>query len=200
MAGTGPAPKSPDRRARRNATFAMTALPADGRHGPPPAWPLPSNARLAAGLESAEAMKAIVSQELQEEPRVRLRELGKLDERIRLLRRQLRESARLELAMWFELWRTPQAVMWERQGWTREVAQYARLKVLAELGDLDAQKEARQIGDRIGVTPLALLRLRWEVVDGAAAAQRPDPTAPRGSRARYGTLRVVQPEETAAGA
>lgn len=200
MAGMGPAPKPADQRARRNATYAMTALPAEGRQGAPPAWPLPSNARLAAGLESAEAMKAIVHQELQEEPRVRLRELGKLDERIRLLRRQLRESARLELAMWFELWRTPQAVMWERQGWTREVAQYARLKVLAELGDLDAQKEARQIGDRIGVTPLALLRLRWEVVDGAAAARQPDSGAPRGSKARYGHLRAVQPEETAQGA
>ena len=200
MAGMGPAPKSPDRRARRNATFAMTALPAEGREGAPPAWPLPTNARLAAALESAEAMRAIVSQELAEEPRVRLRELGRIDERIRLLRRQLRESARLELAMWFELWRTPQAVMWERQRWTREVAQYCRLKVLAELGDMDAQKEARQVGDRIGITPLALLRLRWEVVADGSASQKPDPAAPRGSRARYGHLRPVQSEETAQGA
>ena len=191
MAGMGPAPKPADRRARRNATFAMTPLPAAGRTDPPPAWPLPSNARLAAALESATAMKAIVSQELAEEPRVRLRELGKLDERIRLLRRQLRESSRLEVAMWFALWRLPQAVMWERQGWTREVAQYARLKVLAELGDLDAQKEARQIGDRIGVTPLALLRLRWEVVDGEAPSSTAPPpqTPPRG---RHGNIRLVR--------
>ena len=141
-----------------------------------------------------------ILQELQDDARARLRELGRIDERIRLLRRQLRESARLELAMWFELWRTPQAVMWQRQGWTREVAQYARLKVLAELGDMDAQKEARQVGDRLGVTPLALLRLRWEVVEGTAAAQQPDPAAPRGSRSRYGHLRAVQPEESAQGA
>jgi hypothetical protein len=197
MAGMGPAPKPADRRARRNATFATTALPAEGRAGPPPAWPLPTNARLAASLESAEAMRAMAEQELaQEEPRVRLRELGRIDERIRLLR----ESARLEIAMWFQLWVTPQAVMWERQRWTREVAQYCRLKVLAELGDMDAQKEARQVGDRIGITPLALLRLRWEVVDGAGASQKPDPAAPRGSRARYGHLRLAQPGETATGA
>lgn len=201
MAGTGPAPKPAERRARRNATYAMTTLPTEGRQGPPPAWPLPTNARLSASLESAEAMRAMAEQELaQEEPRVRLRELGRIDERIRLLRRQLRESARLEVAMWFELWRTPQAVMWERQRWTREVAQFCRLKVLAELGDMDAQKEARQVGDRLGITPLALLRLRWEVVDGSAASQTPDPAAPRGSRARYGHLRPVQPGETDTGA
>lgn len=201
MAGMGPAPKPADRRARRNATYATTALPAEGRQGPPPAWPLPTNARLAASLESAEAMRVMAEQELaQEEPRVRLRELGRIDERIRLLRRQLRDSARLELVMWFELWRTPQAAIWERQRWTREVAQFCRLKVLAELGDLDAQKEARQVGDRIGITPLALLRLRWEVVDDGRGAQQPDAGTPRGSRARYGHLRPVQPGETAAGA
>jgi hypothetical protein len=200
MAGMGPAPKPADRRARRNATYATTALPAEGRAGPPPAWPLPTNVRLAASLESAEAMRAMAEQELaQEEPRVRLRELGRIDERIRLLRRQLRDSARLELAMWFELWRTPQAVMWERQRWTREVAQFCRLKVLAELGDLDAQKEARQVGDRIGITPLALRRLRWEVAEGTTA-QQADPAAPRGSRGKYGHLRPVQPGETATGA
>lgn len=70
---------------------------------------------------------------------------------------------RLEAELWAELWTTPQAVAWEQLGYTREVAQYVRWKVLGELGDLDAAKEARQLSDRLGLTPLALLRLRWEI-------------------------------------
>jgi len=201
MPGMGPAPKPADRRARRNATVATTTLPAEGRQGPPPVWPLPPNARLTAGLAAAQAQQKKIEQLLQDDPTPQLvRELGRVDERVRVLEMQLRESTRMEVSMWFELWRTPVAVMWERQRWTREVAQYCRLKVLAELGDLDAQKEARQIGDRLGLNPLALLRLRWEVVDGAPVDQQSDPAAPRGSRSRYGHLRPVQPGETAAGA
>ena len=36
----GPAPKDPAARRRRNATVGKTILPAGGRVGDPPAWPL----------------------------------------------------------------------------------------------------------------------------------------------------------------
>lgn len=90
---------------------------------------------------------------------------------------------KLELAIWRQLWRTPQAVAWERLIWTRDVAGYARNKSLAELGDLDRDKEARLLGDRLGLTPMALLRLRWEIVADEVAARRQQrdaaaPTAP----------------------
>lgn len=45
MAGMGPPPKPAGQRRRTNATFAMTALPAEGRKGPTPAWPLAGRPR-----------------------------------------------------------------------------------------------------------------------------------------------------------
>lgn len=76
----------------------------------------------------------------------------------------LPEATDEELALWADLWRLPQACVWEKQGSHREVAQYVRWKVKAESGDLKAAPEARQMSDRLGLTPLAMLRLRWEIV------------------------------------
>jgi len=80
-----------------------------------------------------------------------------------ILTAKLDAQEQVESELWAQLWALPQAVEWERAGWTREVAQYVRWKARAEQGDLDAAKEARQLGDRLGLTPLALLRLRWRV-------------------------------------
>jgi hypothetical protein len=73
--------------------------------------------------------------------------------------------AEREAALWAEIWTTPQAVMWERLKWTHEVAQYVRWRVIAERGAIAPAVEARQLADRLGLSPLALLRLRWEIVD-----------------------------------
>lgn len=81
-----------------------------------------------------------------------------------------------EKALWRDLWRMPQAVMWERIACHREVAQYARWKVLAEAGEIDAAKEARQLSDRLGLSPLALLRLRWEIASDEVAEARESKT------------------------
>ncbi len=83
--------------------------------------------------------------------------------------------------MWAELWKTPQAEMWEQLCWGREVAQYVRWKVRGELGDLDAAKEARQWSDRLGLNPLALLRLRWEI-------ERSEEAQAKGNRRRSQSL------------
>jgi hypothetical protein len=83
-----------------------------------------------------------------------------------------------QLELWAQLWATPQAVQWERNRWTVDVALYVRWTVLAEQGSLDAGKEARMLSDRLGLTPLAMLRLRWEVVEDELAARRPT-TGPR---------------------
>lgn len=145
MAG-GPLPKPDGQRRRRNATVAMTRLPAEGRQGDPPPWPL---------------------------------DWGSED----------------ELALWDDLWHTPQAVVWERYRWTRAVARYCTLITLAESGTLTISQqvsvmaEIRQIEDRLGLNPVAMLRLRWEVapdeVGEARQAQAPrrrlvavDPTGP----------------------
>lgn len=120
-------PPNPNRR-RRNATVAMTQLPAEGRQGEPPAWPL-----------------------------------GTADE--------------AEAALWADLWATPQAVAWERLRYGREVALYVRWQLLAETGQTEAAKEARFWSDRLGLNPVAMLRLRWEIAADELGDQRADRTA-----------------------
>jgi hypothetical protein len=75
--------------------------------------------------------------------------------------------------------------MWSELAWSREVAQYVRLKIQGELGNLDAAKEARQWSDRLGLNPLAMLRLRWEIERTEDAeqrgAKRRGPAKPQGS-------------------
>ena len=197
MGGTGPTPKAGER-ARRNATIAFTKLPAGGREGKTPRWPLPPNLRLSSGLRAAMDRKGRLEAqaELDTTPALE-RQITVLEERIALLEDQIKASARAERTMWRELWTTPQAAEWERLGWMRTVAQFARWQVLGELGDMDASKEARQIADRLGLTPLAMLRLRWTIEQedpghGAGSARR-GPTAPSGARSRYRHLQVVSP-------
>ncbi len=85
-----------------------------------------------------------------------------------------------EPAVWAELWRTPQAVAWERLGWTRVVARYCRILSVAEqeltktpLG------EARQLEDRLGLTPKAMRLLLWEITEDEVAEQRESKTDAR---------------------
>ncbi|MFC6885302.1 MULTISPECIES: hypothetical protein [Actinomadura] len=194
MAGMGPAPKPADQRARRNASVAMTRLPADGRSGRTPSWPLlPDVAtRVRAELAAAKAteLRAELEARLAEDKPVGSlrRRLEQAVEQREICAARLAEQRRIEAAVWRQLWKTPQAVAWERLGWTRDVAQYVRHKVLAELGELDAAKEARQWSDRLGLNPLAMLRLRWEVTD-PAAEQAPRRRG-RGA-SRHADLRVV---------
>jgi hypothetical protein len=91
-----------------------------------------------------------------------------------------------ERTLWSAAWRTPQAVAWERFGWTVEVALYCRWVALAEMGSLQAATEARQLSDRLGLTPLALLRLRWEIVEDEVGDRRQEakPAADVRSRIR----------------
>lgn len=167
-------PPNPNRR-RRNATLAMTQLPAEGRKGDPPPWPLPADLVSQARLDRLDDQIADASVEMQGEGRVarnaERRMLG-LQERAEILRAQMDAAAEQETVLWAELWSTPQAVAWERLRWTRDVAQYVRWKIKAELGDLEASKEARLLSDRLGLNPLALLRLRWEIAADEVAEQR----------------------------
>lgn len=197
----GPPPKPDAERRRRNATVAMTRLPAEGRTKRAPNWPLIADVVLTTRHELAAAKVEALEFEHRE-----LRELGlhaqataverRLDavrEKAAIMAAQLREQRKLEALLWHDLWRLPQAAQWERLGWTRDVAQYVRHKVMAELGDLDGAREARQWSDRLGLSPMAMLRLRWEVVADETAERRQArqvPVAPVTPRQR---LRVVDP-------
>jgi hypothetical protein len=120
----GPPPKPEGQRRRRNAPIAnSTRLPAAGRRGKAPAWPLSRAIELSIG--------------------------------------------RRESALWTRLWKKPQAVAWEQLDCLDAVARYVRLSVQADVFGAQATllAEVRQMEDRLGLTPMSMLRLRWEIVD-----------------------------------
>ena len=81
---------------------------------------------------------------------------------------------------WDDLWRTPQAAAWERLGWTRVVARYVHILTLCEdPASMTATllAEARQMEDRLGLTPMSMLRLRWEIAADEVAEKRETKTA-----------------------
>ena len=148
MAGMGPPPKRPEERRRRNATVAMTKLPAGGRIGDPPAWPM---------------------------------DTSWLDE----------TRAAAETELWAELWSTPQAAAWDGMGFgvRRVVARYVQLLANPEGMAGKDQMEARQLEDRLGLNPLAMLRLRWEVSADEVAERRQAPT----TSSAKNRFRIVDP-------
>lgn len=205
MAGMGPPPKPAGTRSRRNASISMTSLPTAGlSRKRAPNWPLPSDITREVQQELAEESALDLQQQLDEcddgRTRRRLeRALAAAKSRARVLKVEMDREERLERELWRDLWRTPQAAQWGQMAWTRDVAQYARLKVRGELGDMDAAKEARQWSDRLGLNPLAMLRLRWEIErteDAEARGVRrrtpmPAPARPAGGDPR-GVLRAVK--------
>lgn len=74
--------------------------------------------------------------------------------------------------LWESLWATPQAEAWEDLGWTRVVARYASIVLACEKPDATSAilGEARQLEDRLGLSPMAMKRLQWEI--GAAVAAK----------------------------
>lgn len=97
-----------------------------------------------------------------------------------------------EHALWSALWSTPQAAAWERLGvgMERVVARYVRLSCRAEsvaagkasVADAQVLGEVRQLEDRLGLTPMAMLRLRWEVSADELADARVDAAPATASR------------------
>jgi len=124
----------------------MTRLPAEGRKGDAPEWPM-------------------------------------------------RTHAGYDENLWEELWSTPQAVAWERlgAGTIRVVARYVVLLAEADVGEPKAAMEVRQIEDRLGLSPLAMLRLRWEVATDEVAEVREQRTATAARRSAQDRLRLVDP-------
>ena len=120
MSGKGPAPYKPsEQRKKPQATVGFKQLPAEGRVGDPPAWPL--------SQQSAEEQK-----------------------------------------LWNKLWALPQSVMWEHIRCEDTVALYVRVFVLMAQAESDATvvklgNEVRQLDSKLGLSPRAMLDLRWEV-------------------------------------
>lgn len=138
----GPAPKPPEQRVRRNAPLANTVkLPAEGRRGDAPEWPMNDEAP----------------------------------------------------DLWRQLWATPQAAAWERLGWTRVVARYCMVLLSVEREPTAGMLgEVRQLEDRLGLSPMAMLRLRWEIASDEVAEQRESTTKAKAPR-----LKVVAADAVA---
>lgn len=175
---SGPAPKHPSRRARANNPKAdFTTLPLAGRGKAAPAWPLLDDSTMIAARDIAQDRLAALEVEIAEaedgrtKGRLR-REQNKQEMTLAVLSLQIEQARDAEVALWEQMWAMPQAVMWEEAHAGREVAQYVRWKIRAEQGDLKAASEARQWSDRLGLNPLALLRLRVEIEQAAAAEDR----------------------------
>lgn len=97
----------------------------------------------------------------------------------------------VELAMWRKLWKSPQALEWERQQMFIEVALYVRRMVEAEQHDTPTALSTlvRQMGDSLGLTMIGMRANRWRVehVESEEAAPR---SSGRSARDRF-ALSVV---------
>src|SRR5437870_5525347 len=78
---------------------------------------------------------------------------------------------------WVELWRMPQAIMWERLGQRYEVAMCVRMLTRAEQArsSVELQKVVRQYFDSLGLSTQGMLRNRWRLSETADASSRPAP-------------------------
>ena len=175
----GPAPKHPSRRSRASSAN-IVQLPAVGFTGPVPEWPLPPDLASQATLDHMQDKVANLQAQLEAEVDGRVRggirrQLNKAELAESLARAQVESVATAENALWSELWRDPQAVMWEKSAaFQRAVAQFVRWNIRAEQGDLKAATEARLRGDSLGLTPRSLLALRREIAEADVAEDRAD--------------------------
>lgn len=86
---------------------------------------------------------------------------------------------------WNDLWATPQATMWDQTG--RTLRRWAWLHAeLTERRQAAAalSAEMRQIEDRHGLSPKALMTLRWRIGTGDEAPERPKRPTTRRPRLR----------------
>lgn len=81
-----------------------------------------------------------------------------------------------ELEVWREIWALPQALMWEKFRWFRTVGRYVRVCVRSEQATAgrDMMAEARQLEDRLGLTPKSMTALRWAITDDEVGQRRDD--------------------------
>jgi len=93
-------------------------------------------------------------------------------------------ASEAEIAKWGELWSLPQAVKWEEQHAEDIVALYVRA-LIAVTQDLDAKlmNEVRQLDNKLGISPLAMRNMRWEVA--AKKIEEPSPASNGKAARRY---------------
>ncbi|MGZ6852479.1 MAG: phage terminase small subunit [Mycobacteriaceae bacterium] len=183
---SGPAPKHPSVRARRNDPKKdFTSLPAQGRPGKAPAWPLQPDVKMTAEHQLALYRVANLQVEIEgtEDGRTKgrlRRSLAAAELTAATLALQIEQATDAERELWDELWSTPQATMWEASSaFARMLAQFVRWNIKAEQGDLKAAAEARARYKDFGLTPSTLTALKVEI-------ERADEAETRGTQRRAG--------------
>lgn len=96
-----------------------------------------------------------------------------------------------ELAMWERYWRKPQAAAWAAMSLVDEVALYVRAFLIGADGDVKAMTESRQIGDRLGLNPTAMLKNRWRVRSDELGEQRESKARETGAQKARRRLKVA---------
>jgi hypothetical protein len=90
-----------------------------------------------------------------------------------------------ERAFWKQLWRTPQAAMWNAEQWRiYAVGQYCRWAVRAESPDSPAATlgQVHRLADQIGLTPAGLKENGWRLAVDELGAKRDDPATPSAAK------------------
>jgi hypothetical protein len=160
----GPAAPDPKalRRDRPSDADGWTTLPADGRKGNAPAWPLRSATAFLDHLLTYDEDGKPTNADL----------VARIGKRI----------AKRELEVWRKEWKRPQAVMWERAR-PRGRGRALRPRARRRRGILDAPVNLRtlvkQHQESLGISLPGMTRNRWRIEQSAAAG----PPAPRRRRA-----------------
>ncbi|MCL2802985.1 MAG: hypothetical protein FWD29_03370 [Micrococcales bacterium] len=172
-------------------------LGANDRLPEPPPWPLGPGARAQAELQVMLDRQAALDGKLAAaQGRAKASAQAAVNRhQLKVDRAQMVADERLEaeLAVWRELWARPQAVLWLESGSERVVARYCRLLLRAESGDMSAQSECRQLEDRLGLSPLALMRLRIETERAGEATERGEVRRLKADRAKAHTVARKDP-------
>ena len=149
-----PTAANPAASAVTTSEFNPMALPAQGRGGNPPAYPLPKVTRYMLDRSSEGKPVKVAADAVTDAFRKR------------------------EFEIWREIWKTPQAVAWERDPWRwPTIAEFCRVKAIVE-AEPDANaalvSRLREYRNEIGLTPDGLRMNGWAIAPDQLAAKRAD--------------------------
>lgn len=171
-ARSGPA-KDPDALRRdRKDDARWKLLPAEGRKGPTPDWPLSGVA-----AHILDLTPPWISEVEDEDKKQQLLDQIESEASARFAR---------EVEIWKREWRRPQAVEWERNGQELEVALYVRSLVAAEAPNskVTLRTLVKQQQEALGLSLPGLARNHWRIGKADDAEGVESRTAPKAKKAR----------------
>ena len=205
---SGPAP-DPNALKRDRDGKQWAKLPAGGRTGAPPPWPLHPDPAVTGTIEHlrerAELLRDRWASAADDKQAALLAaELDGIELRLSVVLAEEEARERAEASMWEELWHSPQAVVWEADNATSTVALYVRSYLEATRPGATAgmRSVVKQLSEALLLTPMSLYAGRYVIAPEAEEVREPaaataggggvKQAAPTGVRGR---LAVVRPAE-----